>query len=134
MGYEFTWHARSSSIDETNHLYYPKLFEHIDNGIEALLEAIDHPLFELIPHEGHALPIVHVEANYLAPITFGDTVACTLSPEVGDASIRFHATGTVDGQRVFEATVVRVLVDMDSFEKRSLPTELRTAVTRFADP
>lgn len=133
MGYEFTWHARSSSIDETNHIYYPELFRLLDEGIEALLEEIGYPLSRLIPDEGYALPIVHAEADYLAPIEFGDAVACTIAPDSGESSIRFHGTGTVDGERVFEATIIRVFVDTETFEKRPLPDRMRQRLPRLAD-
>lgn len=129
MAYEFTWHARSSSIDETDHLYYPELFRLLDEGIEALLEEVGYPLSRLILDEEFALPIVHVEADYLAPVTLGDAVACRIDPEPGESSIRFRGTGAVDDERVFEATIVRVFVD-ETFEKRPLPGEIREALER----
>lgn len=58
MAYEFQWRARSSSVDETNHIYYPRLFDALDDGIEALLEETGYPLHRLIPQEQRALPIV----------------------------------------------------------------------------
>lgn len=132
MAYEFQWRARSSSVDETNHIYYPRLFDSLDDGIEALLEEIGYPLHRLIPDEKRALPIVHAEADYLDPIAFGDTVSGSLVPTVGESSIEFHGTGTVDDARVFEATIVRVFVDMETFEKRPLPEEMRSQLATYA--
>jgi 1,4-dihydroxy-2-naphthoyl-CoA hydrolase len=86
--YEFTWQARSSSVDETEHIYHPELFRLVDEGIEALLEEIGVPLSQLIPEEGYALPIVHAEADFTAPIRFGDEVACRIDPDqIGRAHV-----------------------------------------------
>lgn len=132
MAYEFQWRARSSSVDETNHIYYPRLFDDIDDGIEALLEEIGYPLHRLIPDVKRALPVVHAEADYLDPISFGDTVSCSLVPHVGESSIEFRGTGRVDEAQVFEATIVRVFVDMETFEKRPLPEDMRSRLATYA--
>jgi acyl-CoA thioesterase FadM len=123
--YEFTWQARSSSVDETEHIYHPELFRLVDEGIEALLEEIGVPLSQLIPEEGYALPIVHAEADFTAPIRFGDEVACRIDPDPGESSVRFEASGTVDGEHVFDALVVRTFVEMETFDSESLPADLR---------
>lgn len=132
MGYDFHWEARSSSVDETNHIYYPQLFRHLDDGIEALLEDAGYPIYRLIRDEERALPIVHAEADYLDPIEFGDSVDCTITPDAGESSVEFRGKGTVDGRRVFEATIVRVFVDLETFEKRPLPDGMRTQLATFS--
>lgn len=132
MGYVFTWRARSSSVDETDHIYFPELFRLFDEGIEALLEDVGYPLHRLIPEEDRALPIVHAEADYEAPIEFGDVVRCTITPDVGDSSVTFEGTGRVDDTSVFEATVVRVFVDTDTFSKRPLPDGMRDGLTEYS--
>lgn len=133
MGFEFTWTARSSSIDETSHIYFPELFRLVDEGIEALLAEIGFPLSRLIPEERRALPIVHAEADFLSPIAFGDTVTSTLVPSVGESSVSVRASGTVGGEAVYEATVVRVFVDADSFEKRPIPVEMADGLGRYGE-
>lgn len=132
MGYEFTWEARSSSIDETNHIYFPELFRLVDEGVESLLAEIDFSLSRLILEENQALPIVNAEADFLSPIRFGDSVICTIDPDIGESSVRFEASGTVDGRPVFESTIIRVFVDLDSFEKRPLPDDLRAQLAAYA--
>lgn len=132
MGYEFSWHARSSSVDETDHIYFPELFRLLDEGIEALLEDVGYPLHRLIPEEEQALPIVHAAADYHRPVAFGDVVECTITPTVGESSVEFEGTGRVDGETVFEATVVRVLVETDEFTKRPLPDAMRERLADLA--
>lgn len=131
MAYELTWNARSSSIDETNHIYYPELFRFLDDGIEALLQEIGYPLSELILQRGQALPIVHAEADYHSPIKFGDKVLCEIDPEPSESSVRFQGSGTVEGDKVFTATIVRVFVDTDSFNKQPLPEQLRDRLDKI---
>ena len=132
MSYEITWEARSSSIDETNHIYFPELFRLVDEGIESLLAEIDFSLPRLILEENQALPIVSAEADFLSPIRFGDSVICMIDPDIGESSVRFVASGSVDGRPVFESKIVRVFVDLDNFEKRPLPAELRAQLTAFS--
>lgn len=129
--YDFTWRARSSRIDETNHIYYPELFRLLDDGIDALLKELGHSLLRLILEEDRALPIVYVEADYRSPIGFGDEVRCEINLEPGDSPVRFRGSGTVEGESVFDATIVRVFVDTESFEKRPLPDDLRSGLERI---
>lgn len=130
MTYEFTWHTRSSSVDETEHIYHPELFRLVDEGIEALLDEIGFPLSRLIPDEGYALPIVHAEADFTSPIRFGDEVACQIDPDPGESSVRFEAWGTVDGEHVFDALVVRAFVETGTFDSEALPEGLRDGLAQ----
>lgn len=133
MGYEYKWRARSSSIDETNQIYFPELFRHIDEKIEELLEQVDNPIYRLIADDGFALPVVRAEADYVAPIAFGDQVNGTIFPELGDSSVRFQCRGAVGNDRVFKATVVRVFVDLETFEKKPLPESLREELAIYTE-
>ena len=73
---------------------------------------------------------VHTECDYLAPLTYGDTVHCTLWIEkVGESSVTWRYEYYNQHQiLVWTATVVTVCVKMDSYEKISVPDFVRSGL------
>lgn len=131
MAYEYTWTAHTSSVDQTGNIYFPKLFEHADDGIQELLETIDYPLSDLIREDRYALPIVHAEVDYLAPISHGDRVSCAIRPDPGESSITFGIEADIAGDRAAAGAIVRVYVDLNGFEKHPLPDGLRSGLEQY---
>jgi len=75
-------------------------------------------------------PVVHVESDFIAPLRYGDTVTATIwIQKVGDTSCtwcyEFHNQEKV---LLWTSTQVTVCVNMDTMERISIPTFLRTGL------
>lgn len=125
MVYGFSWRAYTSTIDQTGNIYFPRVFERVDDGIQEFLDGLGFELHRLIPEEGLALPIVHAEADYHTPIQQGDRVNCEVVVEPGASSVRFLVTGLVEDEAVVDVEIVRVFVDLATGEPQELPVWFR---------
>jgi 4-hydroxybenzoyl-CoA thioesterase len=133
MGYTSEWRVRFGDVDRAGVIYYPRAFEAVQHATEDLMRDAGFSFHRLIDQEGWSMPIVNAETTYQAPIEYGDIVEIELVPELTERSVIYHATGRVDGEAAFETTVTMVAVDMEAFEPRPLPDEVRAALERFAD-
>lgn len=132
MPFETEWEVRMGDVDRAGVIYYPTLFDHLHRGVESLLESAEWPLHRTI-EAGTGLPIVHADADYLRPIQFGSTVRMEITPDVGEKSVTFEATGQVDDELVFEATQKNVTIDLSKFRSIPVPDDLRSALEGYAE-
>lgn len=132
MGFEFEWTAYTSTIDQTGTIFFPRVFERVDDGIQELLRSVGYPLHRIVPAENNGLPIVHAEADYRRPVRQGDRVLCDIVPAVGETSIRFDVACRVDGETAVQVQIVRVSVDFASSETQPVPERLRDELSQYA--
>lgn len=133
MPYSYDWKIRFGEVDRAGIVYYPVLFLQLHHAVEDLFEDAGFPLHEL--HDAQmGMPIVHAEADYYRPMTYGNTVRIDVVPEMGDSSVTFQLTGSLDGERTFEAQEKHVFVDMETFESTPIPDDLRDGFARYASP
>jgi YbgC/YbaW family acyl-CoA thioester hydrolase len=100
---------------------------------DTFREAIGIAYADLLGTERLGFPAVHVEADYLATASYGDTLAVAVSvPKVGrtSATFRFEASRS-DGTAVFRADVTTVCVDMDRWTPVPVPEKYREAFARL---
>jgi acyl-CoA thioesterase FadM len=78
---------------------------------------------------------VRVEADYIGPVMVGEEVTVRAVIErVGDTSIRLAYTILgEDGTTRVAAKVVHVFVDADTWNKVTIPDDVRAAYLRFAE-
>ena len=127
MSYETEWTLRFGDVDPAGILYYPRLFDRVVRGYEELMIEAGWPVSELIDG-GTGMPIVNVEADLFSPARHGQTLDITLSPTVNESSVVFEVRFDHDGETVARAQQTMVTIDLDSFETRPVPEELRTAL------
>ena len=116
-------------VDMAGIVYYPQYWDLCHRFFEeswSEIVGIDYPT--LLKEHSIGLPAVHTECDYLAPLTYGDTVHCTLWIEkVGESSVTWRYEYYNQHQKlVWTATVVTVCIKMDSYEKISVPDFVRT--------
>jgi len=130
MTHRFPIDARFGDFDAAGIVYYPRYLHFCHVGMEEYFRhvvGIDYPRFL---HEHRlGLPAVRTEVEHRRPIRYGEPVELEVEVvRVGGSSVEWrdrfwHPDG---GERAStEARIVTVLVDMTSFEKRSVPGWLR---------
>ena len=123
-------------MDYARVLYFPTLFHFVHRVMEDWFAAhmpcsYDRFLGEL----NLGLPTVHAEADYSAPIRYGEAIHCEFTVRgLGQTSahLRFRFIGP-DGLKA-EARTTVVCVDLRTFSKLALPQDLRAALGRFSEP
>jgi 1,4-dihydroxy-2-naphthoyl-CoA hydrolase len=113
--------------DATGVLYFSEQFRMALEAFESFLRAKGDPLHELL-QSPLIFPIVHAEADYLAPLKVGDPLEITLHEgKVGTTSLTLHYR-FFDPQRkqeVGRVKIVHVATDKKSQKAVAVPERLR---------
>lgn len=128
MGFVHGATVRFSQVDAAGIIYFSRMFEMCHDAYEGWMAAAGMPLGSELSAQGWLLPLVHADADYVAPCRLGDELSIHVAVErVGTSSItlRFRVAGADGGHR---ATVrhVHTTIDAASFATRPLPEALRS--------
>jgi 1,4-dihydroxy-2-naphthoyl-CoA hydrolase len=76
--------VRFGDTDAAGVLHFPRLLDWCHQAYEESLERFGLPASEIFPSPDHspavALPVVHCQADFLAPLVVGDPLAIQLEP------------------------------------------------------
>jgi 1,4-dihydroxy-2-naphthoyl-CoA hydrolase len=122
---------RFQDVDAAGTLFYPRLLEYFSDAYLGLLAAGRVDLWGKIADGSFRAPIVHAEADYFAPLRFGDTAVVEIagaragqrSFTLGFRVIRQDGTLAAIGQ------VVYVTIDRATFKSTPLPKDLLDKLT-----
>ncbi len=126
---EFTYRrkVRLQDTDATGVLYFSEQLKMALEAFEDFLSRHEMPLRRLIDSP-FLLPVVHAEADYLAPVMVGDELDIQLTVEaVGTKSVTF-AYRFVDVRKkinVGTAKIIHVTVDKQTRQSVPVPDTLR---------
>lgn len=97
-------HARFGDCDPAGIVYFPRFFDWFHQAMEAWFGAcLEQPYHELLQTRG--LPAVHTEADFKAPVCFGDMVDIELRVgRVGGSSVVLDYRVVGHSSRVLHAT------------------------------
>jgi 4-hydroxybenzoyl-CoA thioesterase len=120
--------VRFSDCDPAGIVFYPKYFEMFNNLIEDWCrDELRFSFNEIVTHRGWGLPTVHLEVDFPAPSSFGETLRATLAlRSVGRSSIGVDMTlRGPDGAFRVAGKAVLVLTDRATNRAIPFPAELR---------
>ncbi|MEO6595785.1 MAG: thioesterase family protein [Planctomycetota bacterium] len=127
---------RFGDIDDAGIAYYPKLLHYFHCAFEDWWSDALHRPYALLMHEDKlGLPAVKLEAEFFAPVRYGDEPTVHLGVlRVGTSSVEFGFWMTLgdEAKPVCRARVVTAAVDMVTMQKRPLPDVWRTRFSDFA--
>ncbi len=129
-GFEYCFSIRLRDTDAAGVLFFARLLEHAHDAYETLMDQLDHPLPDLLHNASFHLPLVHAEADYLAPLRLGDRVRVSIQvAKLGRRSFTLsYAFATPDGRICARAATVHVAIDAREGKKEALPEPLREAL------
>jgi 1,4-dihydroxy-2-naphthoyl-CoA hydrolase len=128
--FEYAFEVRLNDTDAAGVLFFAHLFRHAHEAYESLMTAAGFPLKDLI-RRGTALPIVHAEADYKAPMHLGDQVRVEVS--VGDVRQRSFSLDYrfLDARGLLLARAGTVHVLKGAGQSPPLPADLGRALARW---
>ena len=114
-------------------MFYPQYFVLMNELVE---DWFNHGLgvdFARFHTEGrHGIPMAHLECDFLAPSTVGDTLTFRLSVEkIGDSSLRLAVEAVAGDEPRVRATLVVVHASLDTRRAVPFSPEFREKLARF---
>lgn len=127
--YSREWTVRFGDVDMFQIGFYPRLMSEVRRTTERFMESVGYPYRDLINERELGLPIVEAGIEFESPAKAGDPLTITVTPELGEASLRFevvakHADGTV----AFTAYEQRVCLPVGGDETVPIPEDVRLAL------
>jgi YbgC/YbaW family acyl-CoA thioester hydrolase len=125
--------VRFDEVDAAGIVYFARFFTWCHDAMEAMLAPLDGGYTALVTARRLGLPAVHVEADYRAPLRFGDEVLVEASVErLGKSSValRFDLVRSPGREPVAVLKHVVSLVDLGVLRARPLPDDVRAVFER----
>ena len=132
----FVHRVRFEEIDAAGIVYFARFFTWCHDAMEAMLEPVDGGYVGLVRARKLGLPAVHVEADYVSPLRFGDDVRIAVTVErAGRSSVglRFEMTRVDDGSKVATLRHVMVMSDLTVLKSTPLPEDVRAVLERHME-
>lgn len=122
--------VRFQEVDAAGTIYYSRVFEYFGDAYIDLLDRGGVSVPKVMAKQLWAAPLVHAEAEYLAPMRFGDHVVvevATAACGTSSATVGYRIT-TEDGRVLGVGHTVHVFVDATTFRPCPIPADVRQAL------
>lgn len=122
-------------VDVAQVVYYPEYFDLAHRFFEESIVEICGIGYPELMDQKIGFPVVRTEAHHIAPLRYGDEVVCKLWVEnVGTKSVVWrYQFENQDGVQCWDATVVTVCADLNSFESMKIPEELAVSLRQCSE-
>jgi 4-hydroxybenzoyl-CoA thioesterase len=127
-------HVRFDEVDAAGIVYFARFFTWCHDAMEAMLAPLSGGYTALVRTRRLGLPAVHVEADYQAPLRFGDEVLVEATVErLGTSSVglRFDILRSPGREPVAVVKHVVALVDLGAIRAQPLPDDVRAVFERY---
>jgi 4-hydroxybenzoyl-CoA thioesterase len=127
-------HVRFDEIDAAGIVYFANFFTWCHDAMAAMLAPLDGGYVGLVTRRRLGLPAVHVEADYVSPVRFGDEVRIATTVErigVSSIALKFALTqgaGGAQGGAIATIRHVVVLSNLDELRSRPVPDDVRAVL------
>ena len=130
--------VRFQDIDAAGILFYPRALEYFHDAYLAHLDNQGIDLPRVLREGAWGAPIVRVEADFKAPMRFGDEIIVLVEgADVGRSSlgVRYRVRASNDASRVYcSGKTVHVFIDPATQKPREIPDDVRAAFTSKEAP
>jgi 4-hydroxybenzoyl-CoA thioesterase len=128
--------VRFDEVDAAGIVYFARFFTWCHDVMEAMLSAVQGGYVSLVNVRRLGFPAVHAEADYSAPLRFGEEVHIAATVErlgTSSVAIRFELTRASDHDHVATLKHVVAVTDLDAMRARSIPDDVRAALEAWLD-
>jgi 4-hydroxybenzoyl-CoA thioesterase len=121
---------RFGDCDPAGMAYFPRLLALVDNAVEDwLVAAIGHDRAAMHVDQRIGLPTIQLQTGFSQACRLGETLDIAIIPtRLGATSITLDASASVAGKPRFAATLVQVLVNLDTGKPRPWPAAWRACL------
>jgi len=135
--------VRFADVDHAGIVYYPRFFHYFHLAFEELFRVRMGPraYVDLLDRQRIGFPAVRAEADYKAPLRFGDTAEIEVTVErLGTSSITFRyrvyraADATTSRALCADGKTVCAVVDLAAFRAVPVPEAIVALLADLAEP
>jgi len=119
--------VRFQDVDAAGIIFYPRILEYMSDVYIAMLMSAGWDLPTELRTGTVGTPLVHAEADYLAPLRFGDEVSVeVVGVKLGETSFTVgYRVRTATGKVAAVGQTVHVCLDRTTFRPQAIPPVLR---------
>lgn len=135
MAFRTSIKVRFGDVDHAGIVYYPRFYIYFHEAFEDFFNSAGQSYQAMLDDRRIGFPTVHVETDFRGPLRYGDNLDIELTVKrVGRRSAVFRFVGFRhrDGAHSVTAEITAACVDMDSFQARDIPEDLRAIFERHA--
>lgn len=135
MAYTSVQKIRFDDVDGAGIVYYPRFLHLCHAAFEDFFDAaapFSYP--DLIAKKRLGFPTVHIDADFKAPLSYGDVAIVTLAvKKIGTSSVQSHyeIRRKRDSVLSFTADITTVFIDLDSQKALPLSDELKAVFASY---
>ena len=123
--------VRFEHCDPAGLMFYPRFFGLVNEIVEDWFASLAHSFKSLHLDKGMGVPTVKLDAEFLHPLSMGDTLTQTLRvTHLGRSSCQLRHEGCVDGKVMATFAQTIVYVDLATMKAQEWPPDLRAAMDR----
>ncbi|MCY3973977.1 MAG: thioesterase family protein [Simkaniaceae bacterium] len=120
--------------DGTGAVYFADRLRFASEAFEEFLHLSDFPFAEMMTEKGMLLPVVHIEADFLLPLRWGDRITVGLHlADMGTTSFSYRSDMHREEEFVGTVLIVHVMCRPSSSGTvpTPIPDEIRVALDRL---
>lgn len=125
--------VRFEDVDAASIVFFSRFLNYCHEAMEALLAPLEGGYAALIVGRRQGMPAVRVEADFAAPLRFGDRMRIEVTVEhIGKTSCTFRYVfqNAKDGSHVARIRHVVVLCDLNGIKSMPIPNDVRAVLER----
>ncbi len=136
--YATPYAVRFADVDNAGIFYYPRFFHAFHVAFEKWWETeVKRPYHVIIGTDRVGFPAVHIETDFMRPVTFGDPMEIRVGVKrIGRTSVvfRFEMRNRETGNIHCCAEITNAVVDMRTFRAIEPPPAIRKALESILLP
>jgi 4-hydroxybenzoyl-CoA thioesterase len=134
MAYTSRLAVRFADVDYARVVYFPRFFDFCHRVFEDFFaDELKVPYARLLEERNIGFPAVHAEADYRAPLRFGDTarvVLETLKVSARSAQCRYRLYRGESEELCATVLVVTAAIAIDTFKGSEFPADVRAVLEK----
>jgi 4-hydroxybenzoyl-CoA thioesterase len=131
MAYRTKVPVRFGDVDKAGIVYYPRIFHYLHIAQEDFFAGfVGIPYHRVVEEDRIGFPTVADSTDFLKVIKYGDMLdVAVFFSRVGDSSVTFEFRVYREGSNdlLVRSAIVKVAVNMETWEKISIPEKYRKA-------
>lgn len=132
--FEYSFQVPFHQVDHAGIMFFAHLFTHAHDAYAALMENCSSSLQQIIEQGVYAIPLVHTEANYHAPMRHGDRISVNLGVErLGNSSFRLAYRFHCHDMLCADAGTDHVFITVENGKPAAIPAALRDSLSRYLE-
>ena len=118
--------VRFDEVDAARIVFFARILGYCHEAMESFFDALPGGYVALIDGRKIGLPAVHVEADFKAPLKFGDHARISVAlARIGTKSATFQFDITRDAVSIGRATHVVAITDLERMKAIEIPADVR---------